>query len=89
MNVGLKMMMMVVVEVVMVNNYETDYHYGNFDDDHDPDHDLVLDLHHVPDLLNVDFVVDIVLLLHDDHKSIDPNNDKTHDEDNTDKEVSF
>jgi hypothetical protein len=48
MNVGLMMMMMVVVVVVMVNDDVIDYHYVNHDDDHDLD------------LLNVDFVVDIV-----------------------------
>jgi hypothetical protein len=78
------MMMMVVVVVVMVNDDVNDYHYG---DDHD--HHVHHDLFHDHDLLNVDVVVDIVLLLHDDHKSIDPNNDNTHDEDNNDKEVSF
>ncbi len=64
----------------MVNDNENDFHYVNYDEyyynDHDHDHDHVL--------LNVDFVVYIVSLLHDDHKNIDPNNDKNHDEDNTD-----
>jgi hypothetical protein len=66
--------------VVMVNDDENDFHYVNYNDhDHDHDHDL----------LNVDFVVYIVSLLLHDHKSIDPNNDKTHDEDNTDKVMSL
>jgi hypothetical protein len=47
MNVGLMMMV-----VVMGNDDVIDYHYVNHDDDLDHDHDH--------DLLNVDFVVDIV-----------------------------
>lgn len=85
MNVDLMMMMMVVV--VMENDDVIDYHCVNHDDDLDHGHDLVHDHDH--DLLNVDFVVDIVSLLHDDHKNIDPNIDKIHDEDNNDMEVFF
>ncbi len=55
MNFGLMMM----VEVVMVNDDVNDYHYVNRDDD-PPDHVHDLDLLLYPDLLNVDFVVDIV-----------------------------
>jgi hypothetical protein len=77
MNVGLMRMMVVVV---MVNDNENDFHFLNYND-HDHGHDR--------DLLNVDFVVCIVWQLHDDHKNIDPNNDKNHDEDNTDKVMSF
>ncbi len=67
----------------MGNDDVIDYHYVNHDDDHDHVHD------HDLDLLNVDFVAGIVQLLPDDHKNIDPNTDKIHDEDNNDKEVSF
>ena len=73
-NVGLKM--------VMVNDNENDYPDVNYND-HDRDHG------HDHDLLNVDFAVCIVWQLHDDHKNIDPNNDKIHDEDNTDKAMSL
>jgi hypothetical protein len=76
MNSGLMMTMMVAV--VMVNDNENDFHYVNYDEYYYNDHD------HDHVLLNVDFVVYIVSLLHDDHKNIDPNNDKNHDEDNTD-----
>jgi hypothetical protein len=80
MNVDLMMMMTVAVVVVveMVNNDVYDYHDDDLLD-HDPlDHDLHdhRDLRDHLDLLNVDFVVDIVSLLHHDHKSIDPKNDK-------------
>lgn len=55
----------------------------------------VIDLHHCVDhdhdrvhvLVNDDVVDDIVSRLHDDRKSIGPNNDKIHDEDNIDKEA--
>ncbi len=69
----------------MVNDNENDFHYVNYDDHYYNDHGH----DHVHVLLNVDFVVCIVQLLHDDHKNIDPNNDKNHDEDNTDKVMSF
>lgn len=69
----------------MVNDDENDFHCVNcddyFDSDHGHDHDHGRD--HV--LLIVDFVVYIVQLLLDDHKNIDPNIDKNHDEDNIDK----
>lgn len=71
-----------------MNGDKNDHHYVGYVDyvhdrgrDHDLDHDY--------DLLNVDFVVCIVWQLRDDHKNIDPNIDKIHDEDNTDKVMSL
>ena len=60
MNVDLTMTMAPVV--VMVNDDVNDYHYVNYDDDHDLVHgrDHLRDLFLDPDLLlNVDFVADI------------------------------
>ena len=76
-----------MVAVGMVNGDANDhYHY---DDDRDRVHDLGHDHDHDLDLLIVGFVVCIVSLLHDDHKSIDRSTGKIHDEDNIGKEVTF
>jgi hypothetical protein len=68
------------------NDSENDYRCVNcdgccYDDAHGRGH--VHDRGHDRDLANVDSVVGIVLQLHDDRRSIDPNIDKIHDEGNT------